>query len=586
MSDERHEGERAFDLLDRIDLLIATLPPGDAMRRELLDLRMEISRHEEIFVEARQTIEKLEEVIKKVTSPANRIGTFLGSVGKDTAHIVVGGSDYYCNVDPRIPMAKLKKGTRVLVNEAFVIVGDLGFEPAGPVTKVTEVIGTDRLRVGNEHGTQSVVLQRSAQLAKMAVKQGDEVRVDSNYRMALEMMPAPGSHEHYLDNVPELPWSKVGGQESAIEAIKDAIELPLLHPHLFAKFQHGTPKGFLLYGPPGCGKTLIGKATAYNLTRQLRVKATDADRDVREYFMHVKGPEILNMWVGESERMVREIFATAREKRREGFMPFLFIDEAESILGTRRASRYSNILSTLVPMFCSEMDGIDSLNDVVIILASNRADLIDPAILRPGRIDRKIKVDRPDKAGAREIYRIYLTNELPYDGALAKEANHIGDAIDKLIERFVDWQFAQRDENKVLEVTLRSGRKEVLYRSDLISGAIIASVVERAKGMAIKRAIANQKASHPERSESGAEGSRHETLKATQQDLPAPAGEGITEQDLQMSFHAEYAENDIFPPTDITEDWLKLIDYDPEYVVKIAPFHPNSPRPSNLGGVI
>jgi proteasome-associated ATPase len=564
MSDERHEGERAFDLLDRVDLLIATLPPGDALRRELLDLRMEISQREEIFVEARQTIEKLEEVIKKVTSPANRIGTFLGSVAKDTAHIVVGGADYYCNVDPRIPMTKLKKGTRVLVNEAFVIVGDLGFETAGPVTEVTEVIGTDRLRVGNEHGTQSVVLQRSSQLVKTAVKQGDEVRVDSNYRMALEMMSAPGSHEHYLDNVPELPWSKVGGQESAIEAIKDAIELPLLHPHLFARFQHATPKGFLLYGPPGCGKTLIGKATAYNLTRQLRDKASD--RDVREYFMHVKGPEILNMWVGESERMVREIFATAREKRREGFMPFLFIDEAESILGTRRASRYSNILSTLVPMFCSEMDGIDSLNDVVIILASNRADLIDPAILRPGRIDRKIKVDRPNKEGAREIYRIYLTNELPYDGALAKEADHIGDAIDKLIERFVDWQFARRDENKFLEVTLRSGRKEILYRSDLISGAIIASVVERAKAMAIKRAIA---------------------VRAGLADSPnAILGEGITEQDLQMSFHAEYAENDIFPPTDITEDWLKLIDYDPEYVVKIAPFHANSPRSSNLGGVI
>ena len=571
MSDERHEGERAFDLLDRIDLLIATLPPGDAMRRELLGLRLEISQREEIFVEARQTIEKLEEVIKKVTSPANRIGTFLGSVGKDTAHIVVGGADYYCNVDPRIPIAKLKKGTRVLVNEAFVIVGDLGFEPAGPVTKVTEVIGTDRLRVGNEHGTQSVVLQRSAQLTKTAVKQGDEVRVDSNYRMALEMMSAPGSHEHYLDSVPELPWSKVGGQESAIEAIKDAIELPLLHPHLFAKFQHATPKGFLLYGPPGCGKTLIGKATAYNLTRQLRSKASDADKDVREYFMHVKGPEILNMWVGESERMVREIFATAREKRREGFMPFLFIDEAESILGTRRASRYSNILSTLVPMFCSEMDGIDSLNDVVIILASNRADLIDPAILRPGRIDRKIKVDRPNKEGAREIYRIYLTNELPYDGALAKEADHIGDAIDKLIERFVDWQFAKRDENKFLEVTLRSGRKEILYRSDLISGAIIASVVERAKAMAIKRAIANQTNPGAGVGDPG----------------PVPLSEGITEQDLQMSFHAEYAENDIFPPTDITEDWLKLIDYDPEYVVKIAPFRLNAAqRPSNLGGVI
>src|SRR5437588_1222123 len=555
MSDERHEGQREFDLLDRVDLLIATLPPGDALRRELLDLRMEISQREEIFIEARQTIEKLEEVIKKVTSPANRIGTFLGSVGKETAHIVVGGADYYCNVDPRIPMAKLKKGTRVLVNEAFVIVGDLGFEPAGPVTKVTEVIGTDRLRVGNEHGTQSLVVQRSAQLTKTALKQGDEVRVDSNYRMALEMMSAPGSHEHYLDNVPELPWSKVGGQERAIEAIKDAIEQPLLHPHLFEKFHHATPKGFLLYGPPGCGKTLIGKATAYNLTRQLREKA--AEKDVREYFMHVKGPEILNMWVGESERMVREIFATAREKRREGFMPFLFIDEAESILGTRRASRYSNMLSALLPMFCSEMDGIDSLYDVVIILASNRADLIDPAILRPGRIDRKIKVDRPNKEGTREIYRIYLTDHLPYDGVLAKEADGMAASIDRLLERFVEWQFVRRDENKFLQVTLRSGRKETLYRSDLISGAIIASIVERAKAMAIKRAIATQ----PE--------------------------EGIRETDLQLAFNAEYTENDIFPATDVTEDWLKLIDYDPENVVKIAPVRPLADaRFRTISGVI
>src|SRR6266436_6105728 len=489
MSDERHEGQREFDLLDRVDLLIATLPPGDAMRRELLDLRMEISQREEIFIEARQTIEKLEEVIKKVTSPANRIGTFLGNVGKETAHIVVGGADYYCNVDPRISLAKLKKGTRVLVNEAFVIVGDLGFETAGPVTKITEVIGDDRLRVGSEHGLHSMVLQRSSDLAHSTLKSGDEVRVDSNYRMALEMLSNPKTNEHYLDTVPELPWGKVGGQEAALQAIKDAIELPLLHADLFQKFQHATPKGFLLYGPPGCGKTLIGKATAYNLTRQLREK-TGTEMD--EYFMHVKGPEILNMWVGESERMVREIFATAREKRGEGFMPFLFIDEAESILGTRRASRYSNILSTLVPMFCSEMDGIDSLNDVVIILASNRADLIDPAILRPGRIDRKIKVSRPDKEGTREIYRIYLTDDLPYDGVLAKEADGIGASIERLIERFVDWQFARREENKFLEVTLRSGRKEVLYRADLLSGAIIASVVERAKGLAIKRAIADQ----------------------------------------------------------------------------------------------
>src|SRR5215831_12604111 len=500
MSEERSREFENIDepasnlpLLDKIDRVIASLPPGDPIRRDLLDLRPQVFDQSQMIGEARQMIEKLEEVIKKVTSPANRIGTFLGATSKDTAHIVVGGADYYCNVDPRIGLAKLKKGTRVLVNEAYVIVGDLGFETNGPVTKVTEVLGTDRLRVGSEHGLQSLVLQRSADLMKVNLKTGDEVRVDPNYRVALEVLSRPESREYYLDTVPELPWTKVGGQEQALQAIKDAIELPLLHSELFQKFQHATPKGFLLYGPPGCGKTLIGKATAYNLTRQLREKTGE---EMKEYFMHVKGPEILNMWVGESERIVREIFGTAREKRREGFLPFLFIDEAESILGTRRASRYSNILSTLVPMFCSEMDGIDSLNDVVIILASNRADLIDPAILRPGRIDRKIKVDRPNKEGAREIYRIYLTNELPYDGALAKEADHIGDAIEKLIERFVDWQFARREENRFLEVTLRSGRKEILYRSDLISGAIIASVVERAKGMAIKRAIANQTAGH------------------------------------------------------------------------------------------
>src|SRR5215468_8457688 len=446
MSDERSEGLQGEgdsspeNLLDSFDQVIASLPPGDPVRRDLLELRPQIFDQQETMVEARRMIEKLEEVVKKVTSPANRIGTFLGAISKDTAHIVVGGADYYCNVDPRIPLAKLKKGTRVLVNEAFVIVGDLGFETAGPVTKITEVLGKDRLRVGSEHGLHSMVLQRSSELAHSNLKSGDEVRVDSNYRMALEMLSSAKSEEYYLDDVPELPWEKVGGQETALQAIKDAIELPLLHTDLFQKFQHATPKGFLLYGPPGCGKTLIGKATAYNLTKQLREKT---GTEMREYFMHVKGPEILNMWVGESERMVREIFATAREKRKEGFLPFIFIDEAESILGTRRAGRYSSILSTLVPMFCTEMDGIESLNQVVIILASNRADLIDPAILRPGRNDRKIKVDRPDREAAKDIYKIYLSSDLPYDPALVKRTGGVKEAIDWLVEKVTDAQFAR-----------------------------------------------------------------------------------------------------------------------------------------------
>src|SRR5213083_944698 len=287
---EDDSGPRELTLLEAFDLLVASIPPENRHRRELYIMRSQIEAQEETIGEARKMIEKLEEVIKKVTSPANRIGTYLSNPARDTAHIVVGGADYYCNADPRINLVKLKKGTRVLVNEAYVIVGDLGFETAGPVTKITEILGNDRLRVGSEHGLQSMVLQRSADLAQSILKSGDEVRVDSNYRMALEMLSSTKSQEHYLDNVPELPWEKVGGQEPALQAIKDAIELPLLHADLFQKFQHATPKGFLLYGPPGCGKTLIGKATAYNLTKQLREK-TGAEMD--EYFMHVKGPEIL-----------------------------------------------------------------------------------------------------------------------------------------------------------------------------------------------------------------------------------------------------------------------------------------------------
>ncbi|HEY2342400.1 MAG TPA: AAA family ATPase, partial [Chthoniobacteraceae bacterium] len=359
MDEEQFDPHTARDsagILESLDRIIVALPPGDILRRQLLELRMMAAEQEEMVIEARQAIEKLEQIVKKVTSPANRIGTFLAASGPETAQIVVGGADYYCNLDPRIDFRSLRRGTRVLVNEAYVIVGDLGYDKTGPVTKVTEVLGHDRLRVGSEHGVQSAVLQRSDLLMKEKLKVGDEVRVDANFKVAIEVLARPHSDEYYLDSVPELPWEKVGGQQEALAAIRDAIELPLLHPDLFARFQHSTPKGFLLYGPPGCGKTLIGKATAYNLTQQLQ---RETGEEMREYFMHIKGPEILNMWVGESERMVREIFATAREKRKEGYLPFLFIDEAESILGTRRATRFSNILSTLVPMFCTEMDGIE-----------------------------------------------------------------------------------------------------------------------------------------------------------------------------------------------------------------------------------
>lgn len=537
-------------LVERLERLISALPAGDPVRTQLVDMHAEVAEREDIMAEARETIEKLEAVVQKVTAPANRIGTFLTAYprfdeGRPSmlAQIIVAGAEYYCNVDPRMEVRALRRGTRVLVNEAFVVVGDLGYDRAGPVVKVGEVLGNDRLRVGSETGQQGMVLYRSELLAKEKLKAGDEIRCDANYRVALEVLQREKKNEYYLDTVPELPWDKVGGQKEAIEAIREAIEGPLLHPDLYEKFHHATPKGFLLYGPPGCGKTLIGKATAWNLTQQLTSKT---GQEMREFFMHIKGPEILNMWVGESERMVREIFQTAREKRREGYLPFIFIDEAESILGTRRAGRYSSILSTLVPMFCTEMDGLESLNDAVIIIASNRADLIDPAILRPGRIDRKIKVHRPTKEGAREIYRIYLTENLPYAPELLAEKGGAAGAVEHLVNKVIETQFAHRDDNRFLSITLRSGRKETLFRGDLISGAIIASIVERAKSLAIKRALATGKE------------------------------EGISEQDLLISVDAEYHENDIFPPSDITEDWLHLIDHDAENVVKVSPYRPGS----------
>ncbi len=541
-SDKWHEPMESTPL-ELVDKLITSTVEGDPARVDLYRLRQQIQEHELTLSEARAAIEKMDEVIKKVTSPANRIGTFLGFPKKEIAHVAVGGHDYYSNVDPRLETKSLKIGTRVLVNEAYVVVGDLGYDNSGPVGKVTDVLKDGRLRVGQEHGLHSVILQRSSDLLEAKLKAGDEIRIDPAFRVAVELLTSSDKREYYLEDVPQLPWSCIGGQGEALSAIKDAIEMPMLHGDLFERFQYAQPKGFLLHGPPGCGKTLIGKATAYNLTRKLSEKT---GRDMKECFLHVKGPEILNMWVGESERIVREIFSIAREKRKQGYMPFLFIDEAESILGVRRANRYSNILSTLVPMFCSEMDGIESLHDVVIILASNRADLIDPAILRPGRIDRKIRVNRPDKDGAREIFSIYLTDKLPLEGTAAA-----------LIDSAIKTLFAHKDENRFLEVLLRSGRKDILYRGDLLSGAIIQSVVDRAKELAIKRSIESKK------------------------------DEGVSEADLLKSLELEFSENDIFPPTDIVEDWLMLLDYDPENVVKVSPIRPQTgPRAKGVSAVV
>lgn len=533
--------QHTFQSLSIIDQILMTMDERDRRRPLLYQLRRQLQEDEITFEEARRTIVELEGALEKVTAPANRVGTLLSPAENGVAYITVGGAEYYANVDTRLDERDLKVGTRVLVNEAFAVVGDMGESPSGTVGKIVNVLDDGRLLVGQDHGSQSHVLLCGADLEAEALKAGEEVRIDPQFRVALEKMAQSEVEDYYLEEVPDLPWKKIGGHEDAIQAIKDTIEMPVLHPELFERFQYSTPKGFLLYGPPGCGKTLIGKATAYNLEKQVQ----EDGLDLKACFMHIKGPEILNMWLGESERKVREIFAQAREKRREGFLPVVFIDEAESVLGTRRAIRSPNISNTVVPMFCSEMDGIESLQDVVIILTSNRPDLIDPAILRPGRIDRKIKVNRPEEDAAGEILGIYLTPDLPI--AKAELDAHNGDAtaaVDDLVARTIAEIFAKRDDTRFLEVTLRSGRKEVLSRGDLCSGAILESIVKRAKEIAIKRSIA------------------------------VGAEKGIGFDDMLAAVETEYGENEIFPPTDNTEDWLKLLDYDPENVVRAMPVRP------------
>ncbi|MBX3744604.1 MAG: AAA family ATPase [Verrucomicrobiae bacterium] len=525
----REELDR-LSTLQILDLIAGKLPPRHSALLDLAYLRDRVVGLEETNDQARQVIEKYDEALDKLRSPALRVGTFLAALEPDRAHVCLGGADYICRVDPQLALSSLQIGQRVLCNEAFAVVQGLGFDRGGPLVRIDEALSDGRLRIGTEAGTAPVVVLRSALLAKEKLKPGLEVRLDANQRVALEVLGVGKRIDRSLDRVTPIPWSAIGGQDEAVQAIRDTIELPFLHRDLFRRFQHAVPKGFLLHGPPGCGKTLLGKATAWNLRQQI-LDATGVEHP--EFFLHIKGPEVLNMWVGESERQVRDLFAQCRERASEGHLAFLFIDEAESILGVRRGGRVHSILSTLVPMFCTEMDGLEPLSNVVIILASNRADLIDPAILRPGRIDRKIRVRRPDKDGARRIYGIYLTDSLP-----------LAEPSDTLAAAIADAHYARHPDNEFLEVTFRSGRRDVLTRGDVASGAIIAAVVERAKSLAIKRAIAS-----------------------------STAGE-LTRDDLLAALRLEHAENDLFPSSDLTEDWLKLTDFDPENVVRLGPIRP------------
>jgi proteasome-associated ATPase len=577
--------------LSLLDECLAAFDDKDPRQKLLYKLRHRLLQDGARLQQREAEFKKLNEVVAKLTAPANRIGTLLELPADDVARVVVGGSEYYTNVDPRVLKADLKIGTQVLVNEAFAVIKTLGYDRHGPVLRIAEALPDGRLRFEQEAGRQALILHRSSDLVGIELKAGDEVRIDPGHRIAIEKLEDRKARAHLLDEIPTVTWEQIGGQQAAISAIRKAIEYPLLHAATFERYKFTQPKGFLLHGPPGCGKTLIGQATAASLSKLVRESgATEPASDgtpvpiTGGVFLHVKGPEILNMWLGESERMVRDLFAQARTRRQAGLLPFIFIDEAESILGTRRAMRSFNISNTLVPMFCTEMDGIESLKDVVIILASNRPDLIDPAVLRPGRIDRKIKVSRPNREAAADILKVYLTPELPYDRGLLSA--HQDDPVagrDTLIAQVVDAIFRRSEETRLLAVRLRSGQTRTLYRGDLVSGAILSSIIQRAKERAIDRTIGTQPAR--ERSTMGTPS--RQAVPATEAGGTDAAGAaGLTIDDLLDSVNAEYREGEMLPPDDAAEEWLKLLDHHPEQVVGVSSFRKGRLSEERLVGQI
>jgi proteasome-associated ATPase len=523
--------------------LTESIPPGDAKLTMLVgELGNELTRIEACELAQEQQLAEFEAAYEKLTSPANRIAVLLAKRDDDTALLALGETEYVAQIDPSLlKSSDLVIGARVMINEGYAVVGILPPHSGGGIGKVADLLGEDRLKIGNDQpGSATRIVWRGSDLLGVVVKKGDEVRIEPTGKVAVELFGQQEARDYFLEEVPQTPWSSIGGQDEAIKMIRETIELPLLHPELFAKFEKKPIKGVLLYGPPGCGKTLIGKAIAYNLAKEYSERL---GREVKECFLNISGPKILNMWLGESERMVREIFDTARTKAKEGNLVVIFIDEAESILRTRSSGRYMNISNTVVPQFCAEMDGVMGLENVIVVLTSNRPDYIDPAILRPERIDRKIKITRPDLTSAKSILSIYLNENLPIDPTLVKEFdNEPACARKELIESTMTYLFRKEKATEFLKVSLRNGSNETLYFKDLLSGALLKSLVDRAKDTAIKRAI----------------------------ESPA-TDQGLSKEDMQAAIDAEFSENEIFPKNDVVEDWLKLIDFDIENVVNVRP---------------
>ena len=479
----------------------------------------------QLLEEAREQLGVLREEVEKLTSPPNNFGTVLQINPDGTVDVLTGSRKLRVAAQPSVEVKKLKVGQEVLLNEAFNVIDVRHFEPAGDVLRVRETMDDGRVLV-IAHADEEKVLKRSEATADVYLRAGDYVRVDSKTGLILEKMERPEIQELVLEEVPDVTYSQVGGLVDQIEQIRDTVELPYLHRDLFKEYELEPPKGILLYGPPGCGKTLIAKAVANSLAK--KVSERTGNPDARSYFLNIKGPELLNKWVGETERQIRLIFQRAKEKSDEGVPIIVFFDEMDSLFRTRGTGISSDVESTIVPQLLSELDGVESLKNVVVIGASNREDLIDPAILRPGRLDVKIKINRPGSEAAREIFRIYISDETPLDQEeLIAHGGSPGEHIETMIDYTVDEMYAESDENKFLEVTYAGGDRETLYFKDFSSGAMIENIVRRAKKDAIKRQIAGKSV-------------------------------GVKQSDLRAAITQEFREHEDLPNTTNPDDWAKI----------------------------
>ena len=463
---------------DRVDTAIQQL------RGELAAQQDHNARLIATLREAREQIVILKAEIDRLGEPPSGFGTYLAANEDGTVDILAGGKKLRVGLSPQVDLVSLVRGQELMLNESMNVIGVRAFEEVGEIVTLKEVIGSGRaLVVGNTD--EERVVRLAAPLLGIRLRAGDALMLDSRTGYALEKVPRAEVEELILEEVPEIEYEDIGGLGEQIESIRDAVELPFMHPDLFAEHQLAPPKGILLYGPPGCGKTLIAKAVAHSLARKVAEKS--GQEHARSYFLNIKGPELLNKYVGETERHIRLVFQRAREKASEGMPVIVFFDEMDSLFRTRGSGVSSDVENTIVPQLLSEIDGVESLENVIVIGASNREDMIDPAILRPGRLDVKIKIERPDAEAAREIFSKYLVPSLPlHADDLAEHGGDPAAACAAMIQRAVERMYTESEENRFLEVTYANGDKEVLYFKDFNSGAMIENIVARAKKSAIK----------------------------------------------------------------------------------------------------